>query len=249
MMRVFSRPLPSAWPSPHAAWTICATGATLEINASINDDRALKTSLYGGDVAPEPNTYSGKEFAVRRCENTFAVGDAIGMCRFSTRLFNSPSTLGYEDFARQLKELSAEVFSAEQLDEIGRNITGIERLINARLGLTEKDDTLPERWFDEEIKDGPFAGEKIDRARFEELKSRFYAVTGLNRAGVPCLEWHRRLAEVTTGFAVRVKLPHSMAGAPEEAVIVDQPASNVAELRNQLKRDSPRRPISSKAVA
>ena len=189
---------------------------TLEINAKINDNKDFKTSLYSGEVAPEPNSYGGKEYAVRKCENTYAVGDALGMCRFSTKLFNSPSTAGCEDFARQLAELTEESFTPEQLDGIGRNINGIERLINARLGLTEKDDTLPDRWFDEAIEAGPFAGEKIDRARFEELKSRFYAVTGLNRAGVPCLEWHRRLAEVSTGFAVMVKLPRASSGRRKE---------------------------------
>ena len=212
---------------------------TLEINAKINSNTEVKTALYGGYVAPEPNSYEGKEYAVRRCENSFAVGDSVGMCRFSTKLFNSPSTADNEDFAVQLTELTGESFSAVQLDEIGRNITGIERLINARLGLTAADDSLPDRWFNEEIKVGPFVGEKIDRSEFEELKSRFYVITGLNAAGVPMLDWHRKLAEVTTGFAVRVRLPYGMPGAPEGAVIVDQQVDNVAELLEALKNRLP----------
>lgn len=208
---------------------------TLEINARINDHPEFKTALYGGTVAPEPTSYQGKEHAVAACDKMFAVGDAVGMCRFATKLFNSPSTADYEDFARQLKELTGEVFTPAELDEIGRNITGIERLINARLGLTEKDDTLPDRWFEEEVKAGPFAGEKIDKAEFEALKSRYYSLLGLNAAGVPSLDWHRRLAEATTGFAVKVTLPEGIPGAPERAVIVDQPVSDVAGLREALK--------------
>ncbi len=212
---------------------------TLEINARINDDREFKTALYGGHVAPEPTSYEGKEFAVRACENIFAVGDAVGICRFATKLFNSPSTADYEDFARQLKEVTGEEFTHAQLDEIGRNITGIERLINSRLGLTEKDDTLPDRWFEEEIKAGPFSGEKIDRGQFEELKARYYAILGLNGAGVPSLQWHRRLAEAVTGFAVEVSLPDGIPGVPEGAVIVDEPVSTVAGLRAALNRRLP----------
>ena len=139
----------------------------------------------------------------------------------------------------QLKELTGEEFTPAQLDEIGRNITGIERLINARLGLTEKDDTLPDRWFEEEITAGPFEGEKIDRAAFEALKVRYYDLLGLNGAGVPALEWHRRLAEAITGFAVQVTLPEGIPGAPEGAVIVDQPVSDVAGLREALKKRLP----------
>jgi aldehyde:ferredoxin oxidoreductase len=213
---------------------------TLEINAKINADSELKAALYGGKVSSEPTSYEGKEYAVRRCENAYAVGDSVGMCRFTTKLFNSPSTADNEDFAAQLSELTGETFTADQLDEIGRNIIGLERLINARIGLTEKDDTLPVRWFDEEIKIGQFAGEKIDRAQFETLKSRFYRLTGLNSFGVPALDWHRKLAEAVTGFAVKVNLPcGSFPGAPEGAVIVDQPVANVAELRIALQQRLP----------
>ncbi|MBE9535188.1 MAG: aldehyde ferredoxin oxidoreductase [Proteobacteria bacterium] len=212
---------------------------TLEINAKLNDNQKAKTALYGGYVAPDPTSYEGKEYAVSRCENTYAVGDAVGMCRFATKLFNSPSTAGYEDFAAQLQELTGEAFTAEQLDKIGRNITGVERLINARLGLTEKDDTLPERWFNEETRTGPFAGEKIDRTQFEELKSRYYAITGLNSAGVPALEWHQSLADTLTGFAVQVSLPSNIPGAPEGAVVIDQPVSNITELRVALNKRLP----------
>ena len=213
---------------------------TLEINAKINANSEIKTALYGGTVSPEPTSYTGKEYAVRRCENSYAVGDSVGMCRFSTKLFNSPSTADNEDFAAQLTELTGESFTGDQLDEIGRNISGLERLINARIGLTEKDDTLPDRWFNEEIKVGRFAGEKIDRAQLEELKSRFYTVSGLNASGVPALDWHRKLAEVITGFAIKVILPcGSFPGAPEGAVIIDQPVANVAELRVALRQRLP----------
>ncbi len=212
---------------------------TLEINAKINSNSELKAALYGGKVSPEPTSYEGKEFAVRRCENSYAVGDSVGMCRFSTKYFNSPSTADNQDFAVQLTELTGETFTADQLNEIGRNITGLERLINARIGLTEKDDTLPDRWFNEEIKVGQFAGEKIDRAQLETLKSRFYKITGLNAFGVPALDWHRKLAEATTGFAVKVDLHGYFPGAPEGAVIVDQPVSSVAELREALKNRLP----------
>ncbi|GAB4365167.1 MAG: aldehyde ferredoxin oxidoreductase family protein [Deltaproteobacteria bacterium] len=213
---------------------------TLEINPRINDDPAFKRALYGGEVSAEPNRYEGKERTVLACENLYAVGDAVGMCRFATKLFNSPSTADYEDFARQLKELSGEAFSVAELEEAGRNINGIERLLNARLGLSEEDDTLPERMFTEEIRVGPFAGEKIDRDRFEELKRRFYALAGLNPAGVPALSWHRRLARATTGFAVEVRLPEGIPGAPEGAVVVDEPVDTVAQLREALARRLPR---------
>ena len=98
---------------------------TLEINARINDDAPFKTQLYGGSVAAQPNSYQGKEIAVRRCENTFAVGDSVGMCRFNTKLFNSPTLPDLGDFATQLTSLTGQEFTEAQLDEIGRNVAGV----------------------------------------------------------------------------------------------------------------------------
>ena len=74
---------------------------TLEINARINDDPAFKTALYNGTVSAKPNSYEGKEYAVRKCENNYAVGDSVGMCRFNTKLFNSPTLPDLNDFATQ----------------------------------------------------------------------------------------------------------------------------------------------------
>ena len=36
-------------------------------------------------------------------------------------------------------------------------------MINHRLGVRRRDDTLPERWFEEPIRVGAYRGEKIDR--------------------------------------------------------------------------------------
>jgi aldehyde:ferredoxin oxidoreductase len=214
--------------------------ATLEINAKINDDPAMKCSLYGGVVAPEPDSYEGKERAVRRCENTYAAGDALGLCRFQTKLFNSPSLPGYEEFAALLQTLTGQLFAPGELDEVGRNITGLERLINHRIGLRATDDTLPRRWFTEGVTAGPFAGAKIDHAEFERLKARYYALTGLTSEGVPSPEWHRKLARVLTGFAVTVKLPAGLGDGGEGELVVDEPVATAEELRATLARRLPR---------
>ena len=169
---------------------------TLEINAKINDDPDFKRELYGGEVSAKPNSYVGKEIAVRRCENTFAVGDAVGMCRFTTKLFNSPSLPGYEEFRDQIHNVTGIDLSFDDLDRIGLNIMGVERLINAKLGVTRKDDTLPRRWFEEAIGVGPFKGEKIDRGEFDQMLSRFYMISNLTDDGLPRPEWRSELEGV-----------------------------------------------------
>ncbi len=172
---------------------------TLEINARINDDPAFKARLYGGPVSAAPNSYDGKERAVRACENIFAVGDAVGMCRFTTQLFNSPSLPGLDEFAGQIANVTGLDFGVPELDRVGQNIMGVERLVNHRFGVGRKDDTLPDRWFDEPIQVGAYKGEKIDREEFQRMLSRFYEISGLDQDGLPEAEWRRELTGILEG--------------------------------------------------
>src|SRR3954469_753242 len=167
---------------------------TLEINARINDDPAFKERLYGSPVSAAPNEYQSKERAVRVCENTYAVGDSVGMCRFTTKLFNSPSLPGLDEFANQVANVTGLQFAPAELNEAGHNIMGVERLINGRLGVRRRHDTLPDRWFDEPITVGQYAGEKIDRAEFDAMLSQFYEISGLDGNGQPAGAWRTRLA-------------------------------------------------------
>jgi aldehyde:ferredoxin oxidoreductase len=86
---------------------------------------------------------------------------------------------------------------------MGHNVMGVERLINARLGVRRKDDTLPDRWFDQPITVGQYAGEKINRAEFDTMLSRFYAISNLDEQGHPQHAWRAQL--------------ESMLGAPRTA--------------------------------
>jgi aldehyde:ferredoxin oxidoreductase len=169
---------------------------TLEINSRINDDPAFKERLYGGAVSAEPTSYVDKELAVRVCENVYAVGDAVGMCRFTTKLFNSPSLPGLPEFAAQIANVTGLEFTDRDLDTVGLNIMGVERLINHRLGVRRADDTLPARWFEEPITVGAYKGERIDRTEFDRMLSRFYEISRLSDEGVPVDSWRAELEGV-----------------------------------------------------
>ena len=75
---------------------------------------------------------------MRACENMYGVGDSVGMCRFTTKLFNSPSLPGLEEFAAQIQNVTGLTFAVDELDRVGQNIMGVERMINARLGVTPR---------------------------------------------------------------------------------------------------------------
>src|SRR3990170_4017032 len=207
---------------------------TLEINARINDDPAYKARLYGGPVSGKPNSYEGKELAVKVCEEVYAVGDAVGMCRFTTKLFNSPSLPGYGEFREQIRNATGLDLSEEHLTAIGANIRGIERMINATLGVTRKDDTVPDRWFEEPIKGGPYAGERVDRREFDAMLTRFYALCKLNAGGVPTLEWREELNRIVFGYNVTVHLPRAIVEVPDGAITVTEEVQTVGDLLDRL---------------
>ena len=81
---------------------------------------------------------------MRECENVYAVGDSVGMCRFTTKLFNSPSLPGLEQFAAQIANVTGFAFSEDDLQQIGLNIMGVERMINHRLGVRRAERSVSE---------------------------------------------------------------------------------------------------------
>ncbi len=101
-----------------------------------------------------------------------------------------------EEFQQQLANVTGLQFSVEELDRVGLNVMGVERLINYRLGVRRKDDTLPDRWFDEPSTAGPFKGEHIDRDEFDRMLSRFYDVSQLTEEGIPREPFRSELASV-----------------------------------------------------
>ncbi len=212
---------------------------TLEINARINDDVAFKAQLYGGPVSAKPTAYEGKELAVKVCEEMYAVGDSVGMCRFTTKLFNSPSLPGYEEFCEQISNATGLTFTPEALTAIGANIRGIERMINYSLGVRKRDDTCPDRWFEEPVKGGPYVGEKLDRKEFEAMLDRFYGLCRLNAEGIPALEWREELNRIVFGYNITVRIPRPLLELEEGTVMITEETPTVGELLDVLGRQYP----------
>jgi aldehyde:ferredoxin oxidoreductase len=111
-------------------------------------------------------------------------------------------------------------------------------MINHRLGLSDADDTLPKRWFEEPTDAGPFKGEVIDRNAFAAMKSRFYAISDFNTHGQPNIPWRKHLTEITTGFCISVKLP-DMPGFRSRQLVLDQPVASVEQAIFALKTKHP----------
>ncbi|AKB83792.1 aldehyde ferredoxin oxidoreductase [Methanosarcina barkeri 3] len=152
---------------------------------------AYATSSHGGDyltafmVGPEVlgkpvslNRLSlkGKAGILQVFENLTAVLDSFVFCPYSG--FALGEELGS---ALLLSGAGMEISPAELL-RIGERIYNLERMYNFKAGFTRKDDTLPERLFEN---NGENEGYGIPRQEFEAALREYYHYRGWNEEGVP----------------------------------------------------------------
>ncbi|MBM4339583.1 MAG: aldehyde ferredoxin oxidoreductase family protein [Deltaproteobacteria bacterium] len=148
--------------------------------------------IYGGPVSSHFSSYSGKGRMVWWHELLNAVSDSLGFCRFLT-VFSSPRAPGYKEFVNFISLSTGIKFTPKELQTIGERIYTLERMMLVKDGMSRKDDTLPRRYFDEPIPEGPAKGEVISREEFDGMLKEYYRLHGWNENGVPKKETLKRL--------------------------------------------------------
>lgn len=155
---------------------------------------AYATSSHGGDyltafmVGPEilgkpvsldRLSLKGKAGILQVFENMAAVLDSLVFCPFSIFALN-------EELCSSLlfSAIGMEISSAELL-KIGERIYNLERTYNLKAGFTRKDDTLPERLFENEDEN---EGYGLPGKEFEAAIQEYYHYRGWDKEGVPLLE-------------------------------------------------------------
>ena len=76
-------------------------------------------------------------------------------------------------------------FTLKDLKTIGERIYTLERKMLAKDGLSRTDDSLPKRYFDEPISEGPAEGEVISHDEFDKMLDEYYRLHGWDGNGVP----------------------------------------------------------------
>ncbi|MBW1801579.1 MAG: aldehyde ferredoxin oxidoreductase family protein [Deltaproteobacteria bacterium] len=148
--------------------------------------------LYGGDVSSDLSSYSGKARMVWWHELLNAVCDALGYCRFLT-VFSSPHALQFRQFSRLIEYATGLHLTPTELRTAGERIYTLERTMLVKDGLSRKDDTLPRRYFDEPVPEGPAKGAVISREAFNAMLDEYYELHGWDENGIPKDRTLRRL--------------------------------------------------------
>lgn len=104
-----------------------------------------------------------------------ALIDAAGLCLFTT------FGLGADDYRDMLNAALGWDFTTEDYLKIGERIWNAERLFNLKAGLVpERDDTLPKRFLEEPMPEGPNKGHVV---RLKEMLPRYYKLRGWTEDG------------------------------------------------------------------
>ena len=140
--------------------------------------------IYGGPVSNQLTSYEGKARMVWWHELHNAVTDSLGFCRFLT-VFSSPHAPQYEDFSKWIRLNTGLSLTPEELRIAGERIYTLERVMLAGDGLSREDDTLPRRYFDEPVGEGPAMGSVIDAKEFQNMLDEYYRLHAWSRQGIP----------------------------------------------------------------
>jgi aldehyde:ferredoxin oxidoreductase len=153
---------PRALPTYALGLATCTRGACH--NRAATYDRDLRDpSLDRADTARARDAIEAEDRAI--------AWDSLVLCKFVRDCF--------EDFDTEAAALWSAVsgipLDADGLRAAAQRTWERKRTINARLGWTPDDDTLPERLFAEAIADGPNAGRRVEPQRLASLRAAYEA--------------------------------------------------------------------------
>jgi aldehyde:ferredoxin oxidoreductase len=144
--------------------------------------------LEGGYTAPHAYCAGYSEWAGNRVEGTPLISknatfknttlDIIGACAYGS------FSLGLDEYAGLVNAVTGFEYNSGSLKEIARRTITLERLFNILCGLNDKDDWLPDRFYDEAIQTK--MGLAIcSREAFQRMHKEYFNSVGWDDNGEP----------------------------------------------------------------
>jgi aldehyde:ferredoxin oxidoreductase len=165
-------------------WAVSSRGAdhlrAFPIAESLWSEKDAE-EVFGTKDAANRFAYKGKARLVKWTEEFSAVTDCLEMCK----IVAMPLKLSMSSFAKITSALTGIKFSEEDLFTIGERIVNLERMYNLKMGLTYKEDRVPERFRLEPVPEGNSKGETLD---LDKMLPEYYQLRGWDKRGIPTKE-------------------------------------------------------------
>ena len=149
-------------------------------------------AYFGTTAVSDLQALEGKGKMVAWSENWITLANLTGLCLFAW--YRSRT---FPMLIRRGLELVNEIYAAttglsmtnEEFFRCGERVYNVEKLFNLREGLGRESDYPPERFFREEMPDGPGKGSKLESEDYERLLDDYYEARGWDKkTGVPTPE-------------------------------------------------------------
>jgi aldehyde:ferredoxin oxidoreductase len=155
-------------------WAVASRGAdhcrafpVMETTWSPDQARAY----FGSEEAANRLAYGGKAAMVKWAEDFGAAIDALGICKIAYLAMGlSPDLV-----AKAYQAVTGMEMNGTGILKAGEKIINLERLLNLKLGLSPAQDTLPARFLEEPLPDGPGKGEKL---HIDKMLREYYDLRG-----------------------------------------------------------------------
>jgi aldehyde:ferredoxin oxidoreductase len=135
--------------------------------------RMLGTKLGGSRF-----DYEGKATLVKWCEEVSAVCDSLGLCKITQMALSVP----LEYVSGAIRGLTGWDMDVPEMLRDGERVVNLERLFDARYGISRKDDRVPVRYATEPLTEGPSKGHVFS---IDLVLDEYYRVRGWSEDGVP----------------------------------------------------------------
>jgi aldehyde:ferredoxin oxidoreductase len=158
-----------------------------DFDTQVGWDHTLDSSRTLGILERIPMQYQGADKVrnFKALATIWSAADALDFCIFAvapTRI------LTLEQMAELLGAVTGWRTSSYEIMRFGERRLHLMRVYNLREGLGAADDMLPDRFYDDAIRSGQWAGVKLDRAAFQEAVRTYYRMMGWDDAGRPLYE-------------------------------------------------------------
>ena len=108
--------------------------------------------------------------------------NSLGICAFTAKPMGPQTLNGIVDYVKAVTGWETSLFDLLKVAERHANMA---RIFNLREGLTARDDTLPDRFF-QPMEGGTLKGKKIDKEQFSKAIETYYEMMGWDpESGVP----------------------------------------------------------------
>jgi aldehyde:ferredoxin oxidoreductase len=143
-----------------------------------------RSGAYQVDFSPTADRLQVDAAAVARAiefEDEAALFDSLILCKFLRGVFADKLS----EISQMLQLVTGWDVTPEELTATARRIVTARKQFNISAGWTPAEDTLPARFFQEQLPTGASAGAQLNAARLEQLKRVYYSLRGWDARGYP----------------------------------------------------------------